>query len=88
MLCSNLVIIQALADKNNKALQAQLQQNNKRLAEGSLELNDADSANRKSMAENSELLRQLDEVEGEQKNHSCKGFDHSFFWMKFHAASF
>ncbi len=67
MLCSNLVIIQALADKNNKALQAQLQQNNKRLAEGSLELNDADSANRKSMAENSELLRQLDEVEGEKK---------------------
>ena len=67
MLCSNLVIIQALADKNNKALQAQLQQNNKRLAEGSLELSDADSANRKSMAENSELLRQLDEVEGEKK---------------------
>ncbi len=56
--------MQASLEKNNKSLEAQLQQNKKRLTEGSLELNDADSSNRKCMAENGELLRQLDEVEG------------------------
>ncbi len=33
-----------------------------------LELGDADSANRKSAAENSELLRQLEEVDGNISN--------------------
>jgi len=37
---------------------------NKRLTEGNLELNDLDGSNRKSAAENGELLRQLEEIEG------------------------
>ena len=38
---------------------------NKRLAEGSLQLSDLDSSNRKGAAENGDILRQLEEVEGE-----------------------
>ena len=42
----------------------QLSQINKRLAEGNLQLNDLDNGNRKAMAENGDLLRQLEEVDG------------------------
>ncbi len=37
---------------------------NKRLTEGNLQLQDMDTGNRKAAAENSELLRQLQDVEG------------------------
>ena len=55
------------AEKNQKVLQAQLGDVNKRLTEGNLQLNDLENGNRKSMAENGELLRQLEEIDGKQK---------------------
>ncbi len=70
--------VQASAEKNNKGLQAQLQQNSKRLTELNLELSDADANNRKSAAENGELLRQLEEVDGEQRR-SCQRLELTSF---------
>lgn len=56
--------LQASAEKNGKLLQTQLGQINKRLTEGSLQLNDLDNENKRALSENSELLRQLEELDG------------------------
>ena len=48
-------------------MQAQFGEINKRLTEGNLQLNDMENGNKKSMSENSELLRQLEEVDGNEE---------------------
>ncbi len=55
-------------EKNNKSLQGQLSQLNKRLTEAGLELNDLDVGNRKTVAENADLLRQLEELDGRHES--------------------
>lgn len=46
----------------------------KRLTEGSLQLNEMENINKKSMAENSELFRQLEEIEGKKRRLLAKTF--------------
>ena len=53
----------AAAEKSNKNLQIQASDYAKKLSEGHLQLQDMDNTNKKSANENSDLLRQLEELE-------------------------
>jgi len=53
----------ASADKIGKGLSVQVMEMNKRISEANLQLNDMDLSNKKAQAENSDLLRQLEEIE-------------------------
>ena len=57
-------LTKASAEKTNKSLQGQLNELNKRMTEGNLQLQDMDNGNRRAAADNSELLRKLEEVDG------------------------
>ena len=58
------ILSKASAEKTNKSLQGQLNELNKRMTEGNLQLQDMDNGNRRAAADNSELLRKLEEVDG------------------------
>ena len=67
----NYALLQASVEKNNKTLQGQLSDMGKRITEGSLQLNDLDANNKKCVAENAELLRVLDEIDGNDSSRLC-----------------
>ena len=54
---------QASAEKTNKNLQNQFVEINRRVTAGGLQLQDMELGNRKMASENSELIRQLEEVD-------------------------
>ena len=54
---------QALAEKTGKGLADQVSTINKKITESNLQLNDLDNANKKSAAENNDLLHQLGEID-------------------------
>ncbi len=55
--------MKASIEKSNRGLQEQLSEIAKRLAEGQLQLNDMDMSNKKAISENSDLLRQLEDLD-------------------------
>ncbi|XP_047497817.1 myosin heavy chain, muscle-like [Penaeus chinensis] len=55
----------AMADKTNKQIQQQINDVNSRLDEANRNLNDFDAHKKKLAIENSDLLRQLEEIEGQ-----------------------
>ena len=56
-------LIQAMAEKTGKGLTVQISELNKKISEANLQVNDLEMSNKKTQAENSDLLRQLEQLD-------------------------